>query len=42
MVTKVNGRTITTKEKYSGNFCIAEATVDNIQSSTAVTIFTRD
>ena len=42
MVTKINGRTITTKEKYSGDFCISEATVENIQSSTAVTIFTRD
>ena len=42
MVTKVGGRTITTKEKYSGNFCIAESTVENIQSSTAVTIYTRD
>jgi len=42
MVTKINGRTITTKEKYSGDFCIAEGIVDNIQSSKAVTIFTRD
>jgi len=42
VVTKVNGRNIITKEKYSGDFCIAEATVENIQSSTAVTIFTRD
>ena len=42
MVTKINGRTITTKEKYSGDFCISETTVENIQSSTAVTIFTRD
>lgn len=42
VVTKINGRTITTKEKYSGDFCIAESTVENIQSSTAVTIYTRD
>ena len=42
LVTRINGRTVTTKEKYSGDFCIAESTVENIQSSTAVTIFTRD
>merc|ERR1711973_1086911 len=30
--------TITTKEIISGDFLIAEATVDNIQSSTATTI----
>ena len=33
------GKTITTKEIISGDFLIAEATVDNIQSSTATTIF---
>ena len=42
MVTKVNGRTIITKEKYSGDFCIAENSVENIQSSTSVIIYTRD
>ena len=41
-VTKCMGKTITTKEIISGDFLIAEATVDNIQSSTATTIFTRD
>merc|ERR1712001_270427 len=32
------GKTVTTKEIISGDFLIAEATVDNIQSSTATTI----
>jgi len=41
-VTKCMGKTVTTKEIISGDFLIAEATVDNIQSSTATTIFTRD
>merc|ERR1719219_432940 len=42
MVTRISGKTITIKEKYSGNFAISEAVVDNIRSSTAITIFTRD
>jgi len=41
-VTKCMGKTVTTKEIISGDFLIAEATVDNCQSSTATTIFTRD
>lgn len=41
-VTKFLGRTITIKEKYSGNFIIGEAIVDNIKSSTSITIYTRD
>jgi len=41
-VTKCMGKTVTTKEIISGDFLIAEATVDNCPSSTATTIFTRD
>ena len=41
-VTKCMGKTVTTKEIISGDFLIAEATVDNSPSSTATTIFTRD
>merc|ERR1711878_55682 len=41
-VTKCMGKTVTTKEIISGDFLIAEATVDNCSSSTATTIFTRD
>jgi len=36
------GKTVTTKETISGDFLIAEATVDNCPSSAATTIFTRD
>jgi len=41
-VTKCMGKTVTTKETISGDFLIAEATVDNCPSSAATTIFTRD
>jgi len=41
-VTKFAGHTIAIKEKYSGNFIISEATVDNMKSSTLTLIYTRD
>merc|ERR1711997_1371127 len=41
-VTKCMGKTVTTKETISGDFLIAEATVENCPSSAATTIFTRD
>lgn len=41
-VSKYLGRTISVKEKYSGDFIIAETVVDNIKSSTTITIYTRE
>lgn len=40
-VSKFLGRTVTVKEKYSGDFIIAETIVDNIKSSCMTTIYTR-
>lgn len=39
---KSNGKTISTDDKFSGDFMIREVCVDGIKSSSAVTIFARD
>jgi len=39
---KANGKTMSTNDKFSGDFMIRETCVDGIKSTTAVTILARD